>query len=53
MISWFAKLNQVKVDALVRYAERLCDMEMASSFRRAQAAGQKLSRPQMRRPVVA
>jgi hypothetical protein len=45
-IIWFAEecaANHVRLDALVRYAERLRDVELAAFFRRAQAVGQRLA----------
>ena len=45
-IVWFAEecaTNHVRLDGLVRYAERRRDVELAAFFRRAQAVGQRLA----------
>jgi len=42
---WFAEEcqnNHVRIEALIRHAERVRDPELAAFFRRAQAVGQEL-----------
>jgi hypothetical protein len=43
---WFAeecKSNHVRVEALIRYAERARDPELAAFFRRARAVSERIS----------